>query len=411
MRRTTCFTCAIMAGILLLTSRVSAQEPSYRLREIFAPQTSEFTERHPGVTNSFDLSPDGKKLAVEFGTQEPDKTIGAWVAVWDVDTERLIAATQVDQKIPNLMWYRHEVRFSPDGRVLLVLTGPSVVALSSSELKILYTLEDRVLPENAQKEMLIEGFSVAVNRLAVLKQYDHNSGHAPSLEVEIANLESGNVIADWIKPGLSHSIALSSDASLLALTMNPGPWGVRNIPLGADNIFVVKTDSGDVVRAFNSGSAAGNAEFVGGSTALITMPIYSDFEPGDKATLWNVKTGHFNQTVGYPKYGLRGGMSTSANGELLAVAAFWLNPADVRLDRDNPRGGARLLLWTLPKGKLIYESEKLGQEYDLGRLPMSLSWGFMTPPVLVRMSASGDRLAFGGQLISVNSVEKDSAQK
>ena len=112
-------TCIICVAILLFASSVRAQEPSYHLREMFVPQTSEFTQSHPGsAINSFDLSPDGSKLAVEFGTQEPDKAIGAWVAVWDITTQRLIETTQVDQKIPYLMWYGHGVRFSPDGRVL-----------------------------------------------------------------------------------------------------------------------------------------------------------------------------------------------------------------------------------------------------------------------------------------------------
>ena len=164
------------------------------------------------------------------------------------------------------------------------------------------------------------------------------------------------------------------------------------------------------MRAFNSNSASGNAEFVG-SSALITMPIYSDFEPADAAILWDLKTGQAEQRLGYPKYGLRGGMSASANGEVLAVTAFWLNPADVRLDRDNTRGEARLLLWSLLNGKLVYLSDNLGQEYDFGGLPLSLSWGLMTPPVLVRMSASGERVAFGGQVISVNAVEKGSVQR
>jgi WD40 repeat protein len=413
MGRNLCYRWIAISAMLLFSLGANAQERSHHLREIFVPQTSEFMQQHPGVIQSFDLSPDGKTLAVEFGAQEAEgkKVNGwlpsdAWVALWDVDGQRLIGATEVDRNVPaGVLWYTHGIRFSPNGRMLLVLTGPRLVALSFPQLKILYAIEDRVTVENIQNQMFIEGFSMAANRLAILEQYDHNSGHSSSLKMKIADLDTGRVIAQWAKPGLSRSIAFSPDAKLLALTINPAPWGYRDIPAGANNVFIVKPDSGEVVRAFNSGYAVGNVEFVGGDTALMTMPMYSAFDPRDAAQVWDLKTGGLRQKLGYPKYGLRGGMALSANGELLAVAAIWLNPTDVRLDRDNPRGYARLLLWSLPTGTLEYSSHELGQEYNFGGLPMNLSWGLPSPPVLVRMSASGNRLAVGGGLISVYSVE------
>jgi hypothetical protein len=344
---------------------------------------------------------------------ESDNTNANWVALLDVDGQRLTEAKQIDGDIPDLLWYTRNIRFSPDGRMLLVITGPRLVALSFPELKVLYAFEDRVLPENIENQMFIEGFSVAANRLAILKQYSHNSDHSFSLEVTIADLDSGAAIAHWSKPDFSESIALSPDAKLLALTINPGAWGTRNIPAGEDNVFIVKPDFGEVVRALNSGSAEGNAEFVGDGGMLLTMPAIFAFGPRDAAKVWDVGTGQLEQKFGYPKYGLRGGMSLSADGKLLAVGAVWLNRMDVFFDRNNTRGGARLTIWSLPDRKLVSSSDELGEEYDLGGQPISLllggAWGG-SPPVLVRMSASGNRLAAGGQKISVYSLEITSAQ-
>jgi hypothetical protein len=406
-----------VTALLLFAAGVSAQSQSYNLREIFVPQTSQFTQQHPGVIQAFDLSPDGKTLAVEFGVPESGKmvdgwkTAGSWVALWDVDKERLIGTKQIDLHIPHIVWYRQHIRFTADGHMLLVLTGPHLVALSFPDLKILYTFEERIQPDDARNQMFLEGFSAAANRLAILKQYDHNSGHSPSLEVKVTDLETGKVLSRWSRLGLCESIALSPDASLLALTINPGPWGTKKkIPAGENNVFIVRPDSGEIVRAFNSGYAAANSEFLGGSTTLITIPTYNMLAPEDEVELWDAKTGQLKQQLAYPKYGVRGGVSATADGKLLAVAAFWLNPTDVRLDRDNPRGGSRLLIWALPDGNPAYASEELSQEYDLGGLPMSFLLGGARggqPPVLVRMSASGDRLAFGGQLISVNAVTQE----
>jgi hypothetical protein len=402
------------------------------LREIFVPQTSELSQpNHPfGASGAFDLSPDGKTLAVEFGTREPDKRITDWVALWDIESQRLIATKEVEPDEPKqtlsfgvcrdalcltktklpapvaISWQSKNIRFSPDGRELLVLTGPSLVALSFPELKVLYAVEDRVTEENIFTQMFIEGFAMAANRLAILEQISHNSDQCCALKVILAELDTGRILGQWSRPGMSQSIALSPDGKLLALTISP--WGVKKIPARENNIFLLKPESGEVVRAFNSGFAAGNAEFLGGSTTVLTVPTNNMFATKDEIKVWDASTGQLKQELCYPKYGLRGGVSASANGKLLAVAAYWLNPWDVRLDRTNPRGGTSLLLWDLSTNSLVYSSPRLGQEYNLGGLPINLSWGFLHPPILVRMSASGDRLAFGGQVISVNAVTQQS---
>lgn len=286
-----------------------------------------------------------------------------------------------------------------------MLTGPSLVALSFPELKVLYTFEDRVTEENVFTQMFIEGFAMAANRLAILEQISHNSDQCCALKVILADLDNGKILGQWSRPGdMSQSIALSPDGKLLALTINPGWDGPKKIAAGKSNVFIVKPETGETVRAINSRYAAGNAQFIGGGSRLMTVPTNNMMETWDAVQVWDVDSGKLEQKFGYAKYGLRGGVATSSDGKLLAMAAFWLNPTDVKLDRNNPRGGARLLLWALPDGKLVYESEKLDQKYDMGGLPINMSWGFLSPPILVRMSAAGDRLAFGGQLISVNAV-------
>jgi len=401
----------IVSALLLAHWQTAADGPNYRVTERFVPLTSDFTQRYGGAgasaaPTSFDLSPDGKALAVEFSTGGR-QDIGRWVALWDVDRAHLIGAKQVDSNIPYVAWYINNIRFSPDGRKLIALTGPRLVALSVPDLKILYAFEDRVQLQDAPNQMFIEGFSIASNRLAILRQYDYNSGHSYSLEVQIADLDSGKVLARWGWPRLCYSIAMSPDAILLALAIPQGRWGDRDISAKQSNVFIVKPDTGQVVRDFNSGYAVGDAQFVGGNNVLVTVPLNSDFSPDDAIKVWDIKRARVEQELTYARYGLRGGISVSADSKVLAVAAFWLNAKDIKRDRDNVRGGARLLLWTLHGGKLLYASEQLPQEYNRAGLPMAVSYGRIAPPVLVRMSASGDRLAIGGMLISVDFIVKD----
>jgi len=419
---------AVVVALWLPVSAGGPGESGYAVKEIFVPQTSDLSRpNHPfGASGAFDLSPDGKTLAVEFGTREPDKRITDWVALWDVESQRLVATKEVEHDEPKqtlsfsfsrdapktklpfpvpIFWQSKNIRFSPDGRRLLVLTGPSLVALSFPELKVLYTVEDRVTEENVFTQMFIEGFAMAANRLAILEQISHNSDQCCALKVILTDLDAGKVLGQWSRPGdMSQSIALSPDGKLLALTINPGWDGPKKIAAGKNNIFIVKPETGETVRAINSGYAAGNAQFIGGGSRLVTVATNNMMETWDAVQVWDVDSGKLEQKFGYAKYGLRGGVATSSDGKLLAMAAFWLIPTDVKLDRNNPRGGARLLLWALPDGKLVYESEKLDQKYDMGGLPINMSWGFLSPPILVRMSAAGDRLAFGGRQISVNAV-------
>ena len=95
-------------------------------------------------------------------------------------------------------------------------------------------------------------------------------------------------------------------------------------------------------------------------------------------------------------------MAISPDGELLAVANAWHNPADIKADRDVTRGLVRLLVWDVPTGRLVYESDDLANDYKLHAEDAHSLFG---GPVLVRISRSGNRLAVGGDLIAVYSIE------
>ena len=135
----------LTAAVIGLTLPVSAGGPrksGYDLRGIFVPQTSELSQpnRPFGASGAFDLSPDGKTLAVEFGTRELDKRFTDWVALWDVESQRLVATKEVEHDEPKqtlsssfsrdavktkltvpvpIFWQSKNIRFSPDGRKLL----------------------------------------------------------------------------------------------------------------------------------------------------------------------------------------------------------------------------------------------------------------------------------------------------
>jgi WD40 repeat protein len=423
------------AIVLLLTTSAHSQGLEMQLREILVPQLGEFTTQHTGEVDSFDISPDGKTLAVEFGTREKDGTFGVWVAVWDVDSGHLVAVQQVEWNYPTynfqtdnkflkawnglpLPGYKHDLRFSPNGNKLIVLTGPHLVVLSFPELKSLYSFADPEDPHSEHERMMLTDFAVSAqgNRLALLRQYTrvimYESGHFDprSFELTIADLSDGKVLARWSKPGHDESVALSPDGTQVALTVNPVATGIAAIPTGQNDVFILKAESGELVRAFNTGYAAGDAQFLRNGDKLVTIPAdqegQPEFYPRNTVRVWNLATGQIEQELRYPKYGVRSSshVAISANGEWLAVANPWHNPSDIQRDRDVVRGWVRLLVWNLPSAQLTYESGDLQSAYQL---QPAAPQGVSGSEVVVRESASGSRLAVGGQLISVYSIDKE----
>lgn len=425
----------VSAVTLLFGADASTQEHGTHVQELFVVQNSDFTTQHPGGVWSFDLSPDGKTLAVEFGTHVPDVgrkygKFGIWVALWSVDTGRLVAAQEIEDDLPLYIigqynkglpfaWYEHKLRFSGDGRALIVLTGPRLVALSFPELAPMWTLEDPVDLDSDKAQMVFTNFSVSVQagRVAVLRQYvkgDVKTIVGPySFEVLTADLRDGKLLGRWSKAGHSESIALSPDGSLLALALTMSERQLSRdglVPIGQSNVLVLNADSGEVVRAFNTGPLAGDAQFLASAKRLVTVPYdHGSSDPqwylNGTVKLWNLETGQLDRELSYPKYGVRNSseMALSADGSWLAVADPWHNSADIKSDRDVTRGWVRLLVWHIPTGRLVYESNDLGANFELqSGLP-----GLFGRPVLVRVSGSGNRLAIGGELIAVYSIDDE----
>lgn len=390
------------------------------------------------MVNSFDLSPDGETLAVEFGTRAPDPTrkygkFEVWVALWNVEKQHLVAVRRVEEDLPTykeerylkdtaFAWYKRQLRFSTDGHTLLVLTGPRLVALSFPELEPLWALEDPVDPDSHEAWMVFTDFSVSVqtDRVAILRQYPKGVGNivGPHLfEVLTANRHEGKVLGRWSKEGHSESIALSPDGNLVGLPLTVDELQLSEsgfVPVGKDNVLVVKADSGEEVRAFNTGPVAGDAQFLDGAKRLVTVTYdhgSSDPEWYLRCTvkLWNLETRKLEREFSYPRYGVRSSadMALSADGQWLAVADPWHNSADIKADRDVIRSWVRLLVWHVPTGNLIYESDDLGQDY---RLHAEDAHNLFGGPVLMRISASGNRLAVGGDLIAVYSIDKEQRQ-
>ena len=198
-----------MIGIVVLIMLPSAMRlaqaegAQVEVKEVYEVQLSEFTERFtfPEV-KSFDLSPDGKTLAVEFYVGDRGKSVGIWIVLWDVDAGRMVSSKRLEVRsrrdIGYLPRFGFGIRFSYDEKMFLVLTGPQLVGLSFPDLEIQYTIEPL---RGHRREMFITHFAMAsqARRIAVVH---HALRKGPAIhDARILNVDTGETIQGWRSKG------------------------------------------------------------------------------------------------------------------------------------------------------------------------------------------------------------------
>ncbi|MFQ5874393.1 MAG: WD40 repeat domain-containing protein [Dehalococcoidia bacterium] len=382
--------------LLVMAGSAWAGASEADLQEVYVVQNSEFTGQFPtGFVRSLDLSPDGKMLAVEFEVWEGEGLAGIWITLWDVDKQCLQTAKRLegpDTEVGNYPQYGYRVQFTLDGHLLLVLTGPRLVALSLPDLEVSYAIEAPAHEDPGA--MFIYKFSVAAgtNRVALL--YVPHRVFGTSFDVQVADLENGKLGERWHGAGQASNIALSPDGATVAVPIVSGL--ARS---GENKCLLFDARSGERIRTITTLYATGDVLFLDEGTQLLTIPQYHEapeYYPTDTVKVWNVSSGELLSEFGYGKEGMRGVVSASRDGTRLAATTTWSNPSDIRWDRDNIRGFTRFLLWETTSRKQLFVSSDLS--------------GQMQPYVgessdfLIRLSADGTRLAVGGELISVYSI-------
>lgn len=392
-----CRTGVTFLGLVLslpIAGHTQEQPPPVSLQEIYVVQNTEFSGRFPHAeVRSFDLSPDGKTVAVEFEVWEGEGLEAIWVALWDVEARRLQSAKRLegpDREVGRFSQYGYQVRFSRDGSMLFVLTGPRLVALKLPDLEEHYTVEAPAARDDIPSRLFIYKFSIATpaNRLALL--YVYHRVYSATYEVKILDSKNGEVLQRWRGAGQAVNISLSAEGKRVAVSVVSGV--ARS---DKNNVLIFDVSSGDLVRTLNPQYATGSLQFVGNGNQLATVARYHEvpeYYRTDTIKLWDVATGEVLKKLGYGEHGLRGALSASHNGALLAATAEWSNPSDIRWDRDDIRGFTRFLLWGLPGGKPLFISS------DLPREMLSI---MSEAKFLIRLSADGTRFAVGGELISV----------
>lgn len=380
----------------------SAKEGLAKVREIAAFETAKLSKPfYASQIKAYDLSADGGTLAVLLETHRgfDDSGKSIWLVLWDVSTLQIQRSTRLEPPDPETRshaQYRFQIRLSPGTRRIFALTGSRLLSIDLESLETLYAFEAPAIPGKIMESRLIRHFSVSDDGSRLAVEYSHGWPQRP-IEIEIADATDGRVLSTKRVPWLAHPV-LSPDGRRMAFMQNP--YDKRGFLQDGPNVFLQDVETQEIITELTTGVLNTNIQFVSADVlATLGGSFFSKDYSKDRIRFWDLSSGKIMQEFDYGKYGVRGAMAPSKNGQVLASVVHWSSKWNSRLDTDIFPSWTRLVLWDMQSGKRIWVS-KNGPKGSA-----ATSWE------QVRVSADGTRLAVGpensfGYHIWVYSIER-----
>lgn len=298
------------------------------LESVFTLTNDDLWKLHPwgASMNAFDVSPDGKTFAAQFEALQEGGKAALWVAEWDVATRRLVGERTVEGPEPTKQFllsaqYRFDLRFTPDGRRLVALTGPRVEVLDAAKLELLYTiLPGAIDPAPSEGDVIRQFVTSSDNRRLAIFSTAAMLGAQP-INVCLFEIGTGTEVAHWtLDRPLCGGFSLSPDGGELLMSQPTSQPAT-------DDLTVLDSRRGNVLRAFDSGlhgSACGfgpYAEFLDTDDLLVATPIFS---AGSHHALevMDAHTGKVVRDLGYVKHDARADMAAATRARVIAAFVF-----------------------------------------------------------------------------------------
>lgn len=319
----------------------------------------------PGSIQAFDVSPDGKLLAV---LSKPESLHEGWLrlVVQDVGTGR----TAMDLKLntgprPDLQrlppWYLPHVRFSADQRFLVVQDWQDarIVSLSTSQVESTFTSASAklnvpfsILGASDNDLFLV---SYGTNLPGNFGNKGFNDLVNPRVHNELVDISTGERESTWASDDIPQS--LSPDGTLAAVS----DWG-GDTPLV--EIGIVNARTGKKITTLRSGykfkkpwapGVAGRvlARFLSDDEILLSPDEHVDstgHKSGSSIKIVQVPDGRLIRVIKPGHFGPTGEIATSARRSNLVAVNWYISPGDAKRDAE-PNSLPELLVFSdLGKG-------------------------------------------------------------
>lgn len=290
------------AGVAPRESRVS-------LRPVFSLNDNDVSKLHPrgAWLDGFDISPDGKTFVAEFEALQAGQEAAIWVGEWNIVTRKLIVQEPVWGPAPLKQLisgqYRFDLRFTPDGKKLIALTGPEVRVLGADTLRVLFSVSaGKILPVPtaglAIRQFLVSGDGKLLAVVSSPTQYPWET-----VECRLFNLETGEKLGAWDQP--------ISDAAGFSLSPNGNELLESFESLRPfSQIALLDARSGKMLRTLHSGftslgSGLGmegeTAKFLDNDHIVVVSPTPSG-PPHVSLKIVNIHTGEVIQEFNHEKH-------------------------------------------------------------------------------------------------------------
>jgi hypothetical protein len=287
---------------------------------------------------SYDLSPDGSKLALFVASgdlvQAPN-----WVLILNIKDVTVISKIRFGEA---RLGYAPQIEFTPDGRFLLVQDGQTIAVLDAKRLTKVRTIAP---PRDAK-------FSVPATILMASKRdiaaVSFGKTEPPAnyfdkwpVDTQIVDIERGDILAAWESDDIPFSISPSGRYVVLSNRESKSPIMGVAILDSMTGKEVATLSGGDFpVKQTAQESFAGRmiAKFINEDSVVLTQDGNLNQIEGN-VRIVQYKTDRTVQEIRLPRYGPTGEIAVSGDENVLIALSIYL-----------PREYRKHPHWRIPKG-------------------------------------------------------------
>lgn len=325
-----------------------------------------------------DISPDENFISVEFRTVENpanpviakginlSRILKIWVGTWNIRSKELTRYKCIAGPLSPDDWtnaqYTHELRYSHDGRRLVVQMGPRVQVMDADTLETLYSISRAEVPYEPQQSVLIRHFDISSDdrRIAVLTT-DYGSGLNKKSAVAIFDFASGRQLHLWTSNRIANTISLSPDGSQILM--------MGSIVTGGD-VGIFNSANGKALDAFETGfrewGSRPNAKIIDQDHFVVVPGGGTDsrgHHSGDAILLFDISAHRVSKTISPKRFGPQGVIALSSNIPLLATISSWHSQWQLLTDYKHAKAPAELRIFRYDTGReeAVFHSLSDGQ--------------------------------------------------
>jgi hypothetical protein len=284
------------------------------------------------IIQSFDLSPDGKTLAVLVFSGLHEQA-PLWLVTEDLVTKRVSASRELGNSAYPMGTFSLQVVYASDQRYLIVQDLQTIRVLDSESLKLLRTISPPS-EKASQTPLFVAGASRSDIFVCAFgpKQRLNPRFHTTPVQVEVVDVSSGDHLGEWNSGDVPQSISPNGD--LIAVSSVKPQRGVLSLDmLDVHGQKVAELNGGFSFRDADSSKPLGRVLgfFVGNQELLLTPDENVDqtgHHSGDSLRLVSIrgKQAQVQQNIQPPHYAPQGELAVSADGRT-ALAVSWYVPA------------------------------------------------------------------------------------